>query len=143
MHVKALGLGLILVAGAAAAQQQVAENPVVKARMELMQTVRVNTGILGDMASGKAAFDATKAAEAKAALTEAAAGIGPHFQAQESDPASKSKPEIWANWDDYLAKAKVLEDAANALDASSVDTLKAGMGAVGGTCRECHSAYRL
>ncbi|MEI4471644.1 c-type cytochrome [Frigidibacter sp. MR17.24] len=126
----------------AAAQPKEAQNPVVKARMDLMGTIRMNTGVLGDMASGKAAFDAAKAGTAKAALTEAAAAIPAAFEPQETDPASEALPAIWQDWDDFAADAKALETAAGALDTSSVETIKAGMGGVGGACRDCHGEYR-
>lgn len=140
---RALCAALVLAAGAAIAQEKEPQNPAVKARVEVMHAVRANTGILGDMASGKAAFDAAKAEAAKAALAAAAADIAPKFEAQETDPASEAKPEIWANFADFTAKAKSLEEAATMVDASSAETLKAGMGAIAGTCKACHSIYRM
>jgi cytochrome c556 len=139
---KILGLGLILVAGIALAKEGVT-NPVVKERMDLMQVVRVSTGTLGDMASGKVPFDATKAAEAQAALAAAAAAIPAGFEPQETDPVSEARPEIWANFADFTAKAKSLEEAALAIDTTSVEGVRAGMGAVGGACKACHTDYRM
>lgn len=112
------------------------------ARQALMKTIGGNTKILGDMAGGKADFDAAAAEAAKAAIVAAAAEIGAKFETNATDPESKSKPEIWTNWDDFLAKAKALGDAAGALDASSVDGVKAGMGGIGGACKDCHTTYR-
>jgi cytochrome c556 len=60
-----------------------------------------------------------------------------------ADPASAAKPEIWANWDDFLVKATALSDAAGALDVASVETIGAGMGALGGACKDCHTTYRV
>lgn len=39
-------------------------------------------------------------------------------------------------------KANALVAAAEGLDASSLDGVKAGMGAIGPTCQSCHGAYR-
>lgn len=140
---KALILGAVLSAGAAHAEEE-RTDPNAIARGELMTTIGKNIGIIGDMAGGKTAFDAAAAEGAKAALVEATGKIEVTFKDQgAADPASEAKPEIWANWDDFLKKAKAAGDAAGALDVASVDTLKAGMGALGGACKDCHTTYRI
>ncbi|WP_126974949.1 c-type cytochrome [Frigidibacter oleivorans] len=138
-----IGAALIILAAGIASAQDTASNPVVKERIDLMGVIRVNTGTLGDMASGKAPFDAARAETAKAALAEAAAQIPARFEPQETDPVSEARPEIWTNWDDFVAKAQMLQTAAEGIDTGSLDGVKAGMGAVGGVCRECHTPYRM
>jgi cytochrome c556 len=141
--IKAFALGAVLAAGAAFAQEDPTD-PQAVARSELMKMVGMNTGILGNMASGKEAFDAAKAEGAKAALIDAAAKVEAAFMEQGgADPASEAKPEIWSNWDDFLAKAKAMGDAAAAVDVASVETIGAGMGAIGGACKDCHTSYRI
>lgn len=141
---KAFAIGALLAAGAAFAQDAEPTDPNAVARSELMKLVGMNTGILGNMASGKEAFDAAKAEGAKAALIEAAGKIEATFAEQGgADPATEAKPEIWANWDDFLVKAKALGDAAGAIDVASVETIGAGMGPIGGACRDCHTTYRV
>lgn len=119
------------------------KDPTVIARVELMKTVGMNTKVLGDMASGKAGFDAAAAATAKAQLVAATAEIAAKFEVQATDPVSEAKPEIWANWEDFVAKSTAVNAAATALDASTLDSVKAGMAGVGGACKACHTAYRL
>ena len=46
-----------------------------------------------------------------------------------ADPASEVKPEIWANWDEFLANAKKLGEAAGTMDLASAESIGAGMGA--------------
>lgn len=138
-----IGAALIILAAGIASAQNMASNPVVKERIDLMGVVRVNTATLGDMASGKAPFDAARAEAAKTALAEAAAQIPARFEPQETDPVSEAKPEIWTNWDDFVAKAQMLQTAAEGVDTGSLDGVKAGMGVVAGTCRECHTLYRM
>lgn len=141
--VKAVVIGAILITGAAFAKGD-RTDPNAKARSDLMRVVGKNTGILGDMAGGKAAYDAAAAEAAKAAIVEAAGQIETAFKDQGgADPASEAKPEIWANWDDFLADAKVLGDAAGAMDVSSAETIGAGMGALGGACKDCHTDFRV
>lgn len=139
---KGLIAGLILVAGVAVAKEGV-QDPTVKARMDLMGTIGMNTKILGDMATDRTAFDAAGAQAAQAALVAASADIAAKFEPQATDPVAEAKPEIWTNWDDFVAKGEALNAAAVALDPSSLDGVKAGMGAIGGTCRDCHSLYRM
>lgn len=140
---KALIIGATLSAGAAFAEEE-RTDPNAIAREELMETIGKNIGIIGDMAGGKAAFDAAAAEGAKAALVEATGKIEATFQDQGAvDPASEAKPEIWANWEDFLKKAHAANDAAGALDVASVDTIKAGLGALGGACKDCHTTYRI
>ena len=37
---------------------------------------------------------------------------------------------------------EALGDAAGAMDVASAETIGAGMGALGGACKDCHSTYR-
>ncbi|MFN7051682.1 MAG: c-type cytochrome [Gemmobacter sp.] len=138
-----LVLGAALLSAGMAFAEGEATDPTVQARQALMKTVGMNTKILGDMAGGKAEFDAAGAAAAKAALAAAAADIAAKFEPQATDPATEAKPEIWTSWDDFVAKADALKVAAEAMDASSLDSVKAGMGAIGGSCKACHSVYRM
>lgn len=119
------------------------KNAAVKSRMDLMQEIRAAIGVLGGMAQGKTAFDAQDAARAKATLSETATRIAPAFQANEMDPKSESSPEIWQNWQDFVAKADAMQDAASALETDTLDDLRAGIGRLGGTCSACHKAYRI
>ena len=47
------------------------------------------------------------------------------------------------NWEDFVAKSTAVNAAATALDASTLDSVKAGMAGIGGACKACHTAYRL
>lgn len=120
-----------------------ATEPTVKARQELMDVIGASTKTLGDMAQGTTTFDAAAAEAAKAAMIEASAGIAAAFETQATDPASKSKPEVWTNWDDFVAKGNALNAAATAADVSSAAAIGASLGAIGGACKDCHTAYRL
>jgi cytochrome c556 len=141
---KALMISAVLFTGAAQAQDIEPTDPNAIAREAVMKMIGQNIGILGDMAGGKTAYDAAAAEAAKAAMIEAAGKIEASFMEQgAADPASAAKPEIWANWDDFLVKATALSDAAGALDVASVETIGAGMGALGGACKDCHTTYRV
>jgi cytochrome c556 len=132
---------LALSAGVAFAKDGV-QDPTVKARMDLMGTIAMNTKTLGDMAGGKTDFDATAAAAAKAALSAAAADILVKFETEADDPVSEARPDIWMNWDGFAEDAGALGAAADAMDVASLDGIKAGMGAIGGSCKDCHTDFR-
>lgn len=119
-----------------------AVEPAAKARQELMDVIGLNTKVLGDMAGGKTPFDAAAAAAARDALIAASAEIPAKYEAQTADPASKVKPEIWTNFASFTAKGEALTAAAKALDPATLETVQAGMGAVGGACKDCHTTYK-
>lgn len=136
-------LAAALLAATAAAAHQGVKDPDVKARMDLMGEVKDATGVIGGMSRGKIAFDAAAAAEARAALIDAAARTPELFEPQATDPKTEARPEIWTNWDDFTAKSAALGTAAEALDTSSVDGLRAGLADIGATCKACHADYRM
>lgn len=118
------------------------QNPAVKDRMDLMQSIASSAKDLGDMASGKAAFDPDAASQAIGGLVGNANLITDKFEPQEDDPVSEARPDIWTNWDDFGSKADGLFKAATAADVSSLGALQASMGNIGGACKACHSTYK-
>ena len=138
---KLIILGVMVSASVAFAGKST--DPDAVARQTLMDTVGMNTKFLGDMAGGKADFDAAKADAAKLALADAAGKIPVAFKGQGTDAESDAKPEIWTSWDDFLLKAGALGKAATALDATTVEGVQAGMAGIGGACKDCHTKYRM
>ena len=137
---KTLILGIVMAGSVAFAA---ATDPDVIARQKMMGENGAAMKVLGGMASGDVTFDAVAAAAALKSLVDDAAAIPVAFKNQgAADPKSAAKPEIWTNWDDFLQNAAALGTAAAAVDATSLDGLKAGLGAVGGTCKECHTEYK-
>ncbi len=139
---KTLIVGLVLVAGVALAETAATDANVI-ARQDLMKSFGGAAKTLGGMAGGEVAFDAAAAEAAKAVLIAGSAEIAAKFEVNAADPGSEAKPDVWTNWDDFALKAKGLNDAATALDASTVEGVQAGMGAIGGACKACHTAYRM
>ncbi|MBE3638755.1 c-type cytochrome [Mangrovicoccus algicola] len=119
-------------------------DPQVVARTDAMKTIGRNMRVLGDMAKGSAAFDAAAAQEAAAAVAAEAAAIPALFEDPAQDPASESRPVIWEQYDDFTAKAADLERAASgaASQITAAADLGPAMGAIGATCKACHSTYR-
>jgi cytochrome c556 len=133
LNITALALGLALMGSSAGAD--------VASRQALMKTFGGAAKTLGGIAGG-GAYDAAAAEAAKAALVDGAAKIAAEYEENISDATSEAKPEVWTNWEDFLVKAKALGDAAAALDVASAESIGAGMGAIGGACKDCHTTYR-
>ena len=140
---KTLLVSAVLLTGAAHAQDIAATNPDVIARKDLMKSMGGAAKTLGGMAGGEVAYDAAAAEAAKQTIIAAAAQIEAKFTPNAEDPASEAKAEIWTDWDGFLVKAKALGDAANTFDVASAESIGAGMGAVGGACKACHTDYRV
>ncbi|MFZ1467962.1 MAG: cytochrome c [Paracoccaceae bacterium] len=141
--IKYTAIGAILAAGMAHAEVEPTD-PNAKMRAELMEGVGGAMKILGGMAKGEVAYEATAAEAAKAKLVEASAGIETAFATEgAADPASEAKPVIWTSWDDFAKKAGALHTAATGADVSSVEAITTSMGTLGGACKDCHTTYRV
>lgn len=140
---KPIFLAGAILAGTVAVAHSDATNPAVIARMDAMKAIGGAMKTLSTMAKGEMAFDAGAANAALATMAAKAAEAPALFQAQEDDPESDAADEIWTNWDDFVAKAGALEAAAKGANVATADDLGPAMGAVGGTCKACHQAYKL
>ncbi|MGV6811368.1 MAG: c-type cytochrome [Brevirhabdus sp.] len=120
------------------------KNPVVKARMDGMGAIADNTKILGGMAKGAIPFDAAKARAAAESIAAEARRIPELFAANETDPKTEARPEIWSNWADFAAKGIELEQiASEAKSVQTLDDVQAVLPSIGKTCKACHATYRL
>lgn len=64
-----------------------------------------------------------------------------------SPGTSRSKAEIWSNWDDFLKKAASLQAAADVVAADATSGAlgsdpKKVVGSIGANCGACHKVYR-
>ena len=141
-RITAAALGLVMLAGAALAHSGV-KNAEVKARMGLMGEIKEATAVLGEMAKGQRAFDAAQAAAAREVLIDRAGRIGAAFEAEETDPKSEARPEIWSDWPGFTAKADAMAAAADALQVGSLAEVRAGMSGLAESCGGCHKLYRI
>ena len=119
------------------------ENPSVQKRMDVMKEIKGAMGVLGGMAKGAIAFDATAAGAAQNTLVEQSGMVAATFEANETDPKSEALPAIWENWDTFVELAEDLTFAAEGLDASSLDGVRSGLGNIGASCGACHKKFRM
>ena len=133
--------GLILATPALA--HEGVSDPSVKARMDAMMAIGRATEVLGTMAKGERAFDATAASTAAAEIASHASQVPALFQDQATDPKSEALPAIWTNFNDFTAQSDALKLAAEGADTSSLSGLRGSMRAIGQSCGACHRDYRL
>lgn len=145
LKILVLAAGCLSVAGSAFAQFAKPEDAI-KYRKSALFVMQQNFGRLGAMAAGRVPFDAKVAAES-AANAEFMAHLPWAAFGEGTDKGdTRAKPEIWKE----PAKFKELADKmqaemsklAVAAKAGNMDGIKAGTGAVGGSCKACHDAYR-
>ena len=124
-------------------------NPAVKARNALMGLYGFNLGLLGDMAKGTTDYNAETASAAASQLAALAAFVQTSYwvegTAQGQVDGSRAKAEIWtdaAGWAEKLELMKTGSASLAAVAGDGLDALKAGMGAAGKACGDCHKAYR-
>ncbi|MXQ08895.1 cytochrome c [Alphaproteobacteria bacterium GH1-50] len=130
----------LTIASAAFAHSGV-KDPQVKAWMENMKSIATETKTLGQMARGMTPFDRDAAEAALASLEAHAARIPDVFARPAEDPLSEAQPTIWTEPEDFTRAATALRSAAR-LPVETADDLRAAMGAIGSTCKECHGRYR-
>ena len=120
------------------------QNPAVLERMQGMSRIADEMKILGGMAKGAEAFEASVARSALGRIADQAARIAPLFETEETDPKTEARPEIWLDYADFTARAQTLEDTARDLstDLDSAEDLSAAMQALGRDCKSCHALYR-
>lgn len=119
------------------------ENQAVADRMAAMKAISGSLKTLGGMAKGAVEFDAAIAQAAVDTVEMQSGALPVLFEAQETDPLSDAKPEIWTNWDDFVSKANGLNATAAAITITDAASVGAALGAIGGTCKGCHSEYRM
>lgn len=132
--------------GPAMAQFAKAEDAI-KYRQSALFVMQQNFGRIAAMASGRAPLDAKVAAESAevaaymSKLPWAAFGEG-----TDKGAPTKAKAEIWSDKAKFNDYAEKMQGEMNKLNAAAktgnLDSIKAAVGAVSGSCKTCHDAFR-
>lgn len=118
----------------------------VKYRQSALSLMGTHMGRIGQMAAGRAPYDARQAVENAEVLATLVrlpwAGFGPGTDKL----SSKAKPEIWteqAKFKDHADKmqAEVAKLVA-AAKTNNLDNLKAAFGPTAASCKACHDNFR-
>jgi cytochrome c556 len=115
-------------------------------RHEAMEELGEAILVLNDMSAEEIPVDEDAFLGAARTIATGAGTLLDHFENQTIVPESRAKPEIWQNWDDFVAKNDALVTASNALvEAASSGGFAAGRSLVApmrDTCGGCHRPYR-
>jgi cytochrome c556 len=118
----------------------------IKYRKASMTIQATHFGRVAAMASGRVPFDAKVAAD-NAAVAESMSKLAwPAFVEGSDKGDTKAKPEIWSEPAKFKEANEKLQAEMTKLVAATktgnLDSIKASVGAVGGSCKACHDAFR-
>ncbi|MEP2704941.1 MAG: cytochrome c [Roseibium sp.] len=122
----------------------------IKARKALMSLYAWNLGQLGAMAKGEVDYDAeaakTAAENIRGLATMNLGSAWPQGSDSTAFPgATRAKAEAWTTYPESANIHKALVEAATKMAmvaGDGLDQVRANMGAVGGTCSDCHKKFR-
>lgn len=136
----------VTLSGPAMAQFAKAEDAI-KYRQSAIFVMQQNFARIATMAAGRAPLDAKVAAESAevaaymSKLPWAAFGEG-----TDKGAPTKAKAEIWSDKAKFNDYAEKMQGEMNKLNAAAktgnLDSIKAAVGAVSGSCKTCHDAFR-
>lgn len=142
----ALAAATVVFAAPAAAQFQKPEDAV-KYRQSALTVMANSFGRIGAMVNGRAPFDAKVAQDNAHVVATLSTLPWAGFAANTESLKSRAKSEIWKEAgkfkeasDKFVAEAAKLEAASKT---GNLDTIKTAFGAVGGSCKACHDAFRV
>lgn len=120
---------------------------IVKERMDVMKDIGSQMKTMGLMARGKQAFDEKLIAKSASVIGEHAKTLNKLFPEDSTSEHSEARPIIWQDFDDFLAKAKAMENAGMAMASQASGGMAkpefmAAFGKLAGTCKGCHTTYR-
>jgi len=140
-----LSAAAVTLAAPASAQFAKPEDAI-KYRKAAMTMQATHFGRVAAMASGRVPFDAKVAAD-NAAIAETISKLGGTAFVEGSDKGdTKAKPEIWSDAAKFKEANEKMQGEMTKLAAAAktgnLDSIKAAVGAVGGSCKACHDAFR-
>ncbi len=126
-----------------------AEDPVM-VRKILMQGNAAGAGLAGAMLKGEMEYSPAAGKAAIASMNAASHAFGDYFSEGSAEEDTTAAPAIWedaAGWEAELAKftsaTSAAAEASGREGPADLDTFKAAVGPVLGTCKSCHEGYRV
>lgn len=145
VHFFFLASGLALLAAAPAAASAQDAPPMSEYRVRLMDGASAHFGALRAIVGGDVDLGAHAAHHARA-IDALATMFGDVFPEGSGGEGTRALPEIWTQPDDFQEKLEAFQSAAAALNAAgeAMDDAALGdaVGALGQSCRGCHTEYR-
>ncbi|MZR30596.1 c-type cytochrome [Sneathiella litorea] len=143
--VMAILIGGVLFGGIASAHSESTGNAEADFRIAEMKKLGMNMGAIAKVAKGEESYSASLNDNA-AQVAEIAANMPKLFPEGSGVEASRAKPEIWTQQDEFQKDIESLQTAAIQLVAAVKSGDQAMIGAAlketGGTCGACHKQFR-
>ena len=140
-----LAAAAVTLAAPASAQFAKPEDAI-KYRKAAMTMQAAHFGRVAAMASGRVPFDAKVAADNAATAETLSKLAWPAFVEGSDKGDTKAKPEIWSDAPKFKEASEKMQGEMTKLAAATktgnLDSIKAAVGAVGGSCKACHDAFR-
>lgn len=141
-----IGIVLTSFGGLVLVEAQDDDAPLAEYRQRLMTGMRAGMASIGDILKYKMPYSSDHFVIHAKNIGAYSELIPDAFKKELTAGATDAKPEIWENWDDFVAKAQALgeESAKLAAAAEAGDTaaLMPQVKALGDACRGCHNVYR-
>lgn len=140
-----LAAAAVTLAAPASAQFAKPEDAI-KYRKSALTVMATHFGRVAAMANGRVPFDAKVAAD-NAAVAESMSKLPWAAFVDGSDKGdTKAKSEIWSDAAKFKDANEKMQGEMTKLSAAAktgnLDSIKAAVGAVGGSCKACHDAFR-
>jgi cytochrome c556 len=102
-------------------------------------------GAINDILKNKLPYQGHIAAHARD-IAAISGLVGDAFKKQVTEGKTDAKPEIWSEWDKFLAAAEALANESSKLAAvaqsGDMEAIGAQVKKVGAACGDCHKPYR-
>ena len=147
-HIASIAIAFAAASLCAPASAQFAKSEdAIKYRQSALFVMQQNFSRVAAMAAGKAPFDSKIAADS-AAVAEYTSKLPWVAFGEGTDKGrdNRAKAEIWsdkAKFNEYAEKTQIeMAKLSAATKTGSLDAIKGAVGAVGGSCKTCHDAFR-
>jgi cytochrome c556 len=117
----------------------------IKARQASMEAIGDAMGALGDIAKGKAPFDAQVVEKNAGIIAKNLSEAATHFPkgSDEGDVKTRALPEIWSDGSDFQERLETAVTEAEGLQSVTEETgFRPALGKLGTSCKNCHQMYR-
>ena len=141
----ALAIGMVAFSGVKNISAEDSYDSIIKYRKQTMIANAAHITAIFSVINGETRFVEHIAAHA-ASISQSAKFLLETYPAGSDVGRTDAKPEIWENWNQFVAAAKLLEQAANELaitEASGdMEVMRQQAEAIGKACSGCHSSFR-
>lgn len=120
---------------------------VLKYRKAVMKSIGGHMGAMAGIVKGKVSYPASHVALHAQGLNASSKLIADAFKANVTPTkATRAKPDIWKEWNKFVAAAKAMETESDKLaqvaKGGDMVAIKAQFGALGKSCGGCHKPFR-